>query len=532
MNTTSSNAIRTLAATVACWAAASTALAQCAQWMTGPFPSGMLSVSASEVLGSRYIAGGSFSAPTTDGQIAFNIAAWDGINISRLTTGVNASVFALKSFATATTNNLVVGGSFTAAGGISANRIAMWTEGLQPGQPSGWSAMGTGFSGTVQAIERYNGETYAAGLFAFSGSTAVNRIARFNAATQQWAAVGAGLDGPVLALAVYNGELYAGGTFSTAGGVTTGSLARWNGSTWRAVSGVFTGEVKALETFTLSGGTSRLMIGGSFSTPVANLVAWAGDIFVNFGGSGATNGPVYALHATGDRLYAGGEFTIISGRGCGRTAVLNPFQGGGWDPLGAGTDARVSTLCAFNGEIIAGGLFLTAGNISRPRIARWLPNGGPWIAAEPASITACPDAADFRCAAATGYENVTYRWRRNNVALNDGPTGTGSVIQGSGTPNLHIAGAGNADEAEYRCLISITSCGSDFSAPATLTVCAGDRDCNGQTEPADISLFVAQWLMSLEQGTLAADIDGNGLVEPEDVSRFVLTWFDELQNGC
>jgi hypothetical protein len=77
----------------------------------------------------------------------------------------------------------------------------------------------------------YNGELIAGGEFTTAGGVTANRIARWNGTT--WQALGTGMSGGyypyVLALAVYNGELIAGGgfTITTAGGQVSAYWARW-----------------------------------------------------------------------------------------------------------------------------------------------------------------------------------------------------------------------------------------------------------------------------------------------------------------
>jgi hypothetical protein len=63
-------------------------------------------------------------------------------------------------------------------------------------------------------------------------------------------------------------------------------------------------------------------------------------------------------------------------------------------------------------------------------------------------------------------------------------------------------------------------------------ICRADYDGNGLIEPADVSLFVNRWFVSLQQGTLEADFDGNGAIEPADVSLFVQAWFAAVSGGC
>ena len=99
-----------------------------------------------------------------------NIALWDGSNWSALTdtggTGLTVNS-ALAGFITTTYNgDLVVGGSFSKAGGTSAKNIARWIN-----VPSGfldqkvWDKFGDGLDGPVSALVVFNDELYAGGSF-------------------------------------------------------------------------------------------------------------------------------------------------------------------------------------------------------------------------------------------------------------------------------------------------------------------------------------------------------------------------------
>src|SRR5262245_2291408 len=68
------------------------------------------------------VAGGMFT--TADGQTANRIAAYDGEGWKPLGTGVNNNVRALAVFPA--TNELIVCGDFTNAGGVAASGIAKW----------------------------------------------------------------------------------------------------------------------------------------------------------------------------------------------------------------------------------------------------------------------------------------------------------------------------------------------------------------------------------------------------------------------
>src|SRR5690606_26791928 len=156
-----------------------------------------------------------------DGIAAQRIARFDGSSFAPLGQGLgNGEVNALAGFDDGSGPALFAAGSFTTAGGVTANRIARWNG-------SDWSpltvAANNGVNSTVNAMIVWNDGTgpalYATGFFTSAGGTAVNRIARWNGMT--WQPLAGGLDGAGYALAVHDdgsGEaLYVGGTFSNAG---------------------------------------------------------------------------------------------------------------------------------------------------------------------------------------------------------------------------------------------------------------------------------------------------------------------------
>ncbi len=214
--------------------------------------------------GSVYAAG-SFTA--SGGTARNRIARWDGTLWQPVVNqptpgpdGTNDTVRAMVGYTSGIRNViLVVGGDFTTAGGVAANRVAQYNVNtLVVGAT--WSALGPGFNGTVNALARFNGSTYAAGNFTLSGSTPVSRIARWDGTA--WQPVGGGVNGAVYALTVSNGTLVVGGNFTNAGGVPeTENLARWDGSSWSSIGGGTEGTVRALASF-----NGELHVGGQFTT--------------------------------------------------------------------------------------------------------------------------------------------------------------------------------------------------------------------------------------------------------------------------
>src|SRR5688572_6492320 len=120
---------------------------------------------------------------------------------------------------------LVVGGYFSEAGGVAANRIASWDQTTDT-----WSAIGAGVTIPVDAIVAMpNGDLFAGG--SFGGS--YDGVRHWNGSS--WSPpLGGGLQPPsVRALtALPNGDVVAGGAFSYAPGVLAEYTARWNGTLW------------------------------------------------------------------------------------------------------------------------------------------------------------------------------------------------------------------------------------------------------------------------------------------------------------
>jgi hypothetical protein len=118
--------------------------------------------------------------------------------------------------------------------------------------------VGTGLN--VLALGVYNGSLYAGGTFTTAGGVSANNVARWNGSS--WSACGSGVNGDVLAFYVRNGELIVGGTFTTAGGIGVGYIALWNGASWLALpNGGMNSFVRGVGTY----GTS-FVAGGSFTT--------------------------------------------------------------------------------------------------------------------------------------------------------------------------------------------------------------------------------------------------------------------------
>ena len=69
---------------------------------------------------------------------------------------------------------------------------------------SGWNSLGSGINGPVNALVYYNGNIIAGGDFDTAGGVSANNIALWNGSS--WQPLLNGVDGVVAALLVYNNE--------------------------------------------------------------------------------------------------------------------------------------------------------------------------------------------------------------------------------------------------------------------------------------------------------------------------------------
>ncbi len=200
--------------------------------------------------------GGSFAS--VDGVTANDIAKWDGTSWSAVgggLAGTSSGVGALTVFDDGHGPALYAGGAFVSAGGVAASNVAMW-DGAH------WSALGSGLGGPSDAVaalaafdDGHGPALYAGGSFTTAGGVTANHIAKWKGSA--WSPVGGGMAGgadeSVYALVAFDDghgpALIAGGPFDNAGGTTMLGIARWNGSVWSPLDAGMNGAVFALATF-------------------------------------------------------------------------------------------------------------------------------------------------------------------------------------------------------------------------------------------------------------------------------------------
>ncbi|SIQ78479.1 PQQ-dependent sugar dehydrogenase [Maribacter ulvicola] len=327
-------------------------------------------------------------ATSTSGEsyIAGSFSTAGGISVSALATLSTTNEWgflgsdiegSILTTAVAPDGTLYIGGEFTAIAGIQANNIAKWNG-------SAWSALSSGTNGPITTMQvNENGALFIGGIFTTAGGLNANNIAKWennswNLLTDSATNI-SGTNNDVRSIHIDEDKVYIGGNFDTAGGIATARIARWDGSNWSALGTGTSGYVQAIN----SAG-EYLYVGGNF--------ALAGDKTVNriaryhkknntweALGTGVS-GNVNAITSAGSYIYVGGTFDTASDNGTIDKIVKNIARWSsqeGWEALGSGTNVgvntRVNTLQFIkNGtELLVGGNFSSAGNISANNIAVW-----------------------------------------------------------------------------------------------------------------------------------------------------------------
>ncbi|MFY9341703.1 MAG: hypothetical protein WAT39_04395 [Planctomycetota bacterium] len=304
----------------------------------------------------------------------------------------------VRAIAVMPNGDLVVGGSFTAMGGVATGPAAIWNG-------SAWAPLGGGISGPysfVRALQVLpNGELVVGGAFTQAGTLTTNGLARWNGS--QWQLL-SGISVPVHCMALHtNGDLVVGGEFP-------GSVSVWNGAWWTNFTAglpvvptslaVTAGNlvVAATQMYGLrywDGVAWTLLVPAPLTSNNALLALPNGDLLVSgitsigsltvngiarFDGSqwsayAPVNGVAWMLPGSGGDLWIGGTPTVTpatTARGIAR------WDGATLHAATAGFDDVVQGLRTLpNGEVFAHGWFRCGAGVAANHAARW--DGKTWV---------------------------------------------------------------------------------------------------------------------------------------------------------
>lgn len=280
-------------------------------------------------------------------------------------------------------DRLFVGGGFDTANGEPRLNLAAFDINGN-GQLLDWSGTASSW---VYGLSVVDGNVYVAG--STPGAVRRERLASLDLATGRLTDWTPSADEQVGALATHGDTLYVGGQFSELDGearayigrydLSSGALADWAPDTDDSVSAMH-----------VDG--DRLYVGGSFTTLAGSNRSRFGAFDLNndtlmAGIAPQVNNNVGSIMVAGDWLYLGGRFSEIDGQPHQSLAAIDPDTGdpdGSWDPgISIGT---VGALHATPERLYAGGNF--AENLlgfdltdsARPRSSDWQPEANQSVA--------------------------------------------------------------------------------------------------------------------------------------------------------
>lgn len=186
------------------------------------------------------------------------------------------------------------------------------------------------------------------------------------------------------------------------------------------------------------------------------------------------------------------------------------------------------------GGLIDGG----TGGVSSNRGDTWVLTADELGVSAPASYATCLGGRATFSVTAYSTEAPVFSWRRGDIVLSDGPTGTGSVVSGAATATLTITHVGDSDVGVYGCVLT-NGCGIATSPGAALTITCrnladvasigGSIGCDAQLTADDIigylDRFFANDLSVADLVGLGGSPGRDGLITPDDLISFLGAFF-------
>lgn len=255
---------------------------------------------------------------SVDGTYLNNVAYWDtgARKLFSIGEGIDAGDYAMGPLA-ADEYNIYVSGVFTEVEGVQSRKIICWNG-------NNWQTMQGGLSGGQERVGAMrmgpDGKLYVGGSFTKAGDINVQYIAVWNPRLERWEGLNGGTNGTVNAIAFEGRDMYVGGNFSTAGGILSGPIAKYNidSGEWSRLDSTIFGQVLCI----LPRG-DEIYIGGRFAQAGDTAASGITKYSLLTGkylplGSGLTwgtrSGTCYTMTVYNNKLYVGGSFTNAGGK--------------------------------------------------------------------------------------------------------------------------------------------------------------------------------------------------------------------------
>ncbi|MCB0759262.1 MAG: T9SS type A sorting domain-containing protein [Flavobacteriales bacterium] len=231
--------------------------------------------------------------------------------------------------------------------GFTADELA-W---IQPGYPPTlqWSALGGGTNGPVRVMLNLpSGNVLVAGTFTEAGGVPVENVALWDGGS--FTALGDGVFGNISCGAVLGEDVYLGG-YALGG---NSDVAHWDGTQWNFTT-VFDGKLPQIFAMHVHGNALYSSGAASGFAGIDYRVAHlAGNTWTYLPGN--FTAPVRCLGSHDGQLVAGGEFDGVQiGDPVLQVQHVATLGPSGWAPLGDGLDGTVLSLLDVEGTLYAGG---------------------------------------------------------------------------------------------------------------------------------------------------------------------------------
>lgn len=424
-------------------------------------------------LPAQLVVGGTFT--TAGGSPANRIARWDGTAWHPLGSGMDGAVFSLAALPN---GELVAGGRFTHAGGVAANHIARWNG-------FSWSPLGAGLGGLDNSVNCLaalpTGQLVAGGGFAVEYPNQLALIMLWSGGAWSPLAMTPDLGGPVYSLATRpNGELVVGGHLGPENGQSSWSVGTWNGHGWTPLGDVDpeTGEIgpyhEAFSVTTLPNGDiiafglERVTLDGGYSASRWNGSTWQrlGEKMLTWSTGAQPRYPMAVL-PDGDLMVS--NIFRVEGSNPMETGLFR-WNGTTWSNVVPFLYAdQVYTITRTPvGDLVAGGAFWSAivgsETIVVNDVARFTFDGTALsINAQPQPLSVCRAGTASFSVSASSPSALSYRWRKdsNPISLASNPT--------AATATLTLTNVQSGSAGQYDCVVA-NACGSSLTQQAALTV--------------------------------------------------------------
>ncbi len=430
--------------------------------------------------------------------------------------------------------------------------------GFQPGGPGATGILDS-FSAYVGPMADFQNKLVVGGSFSVAGPLITNGVAIYDPAADTWSPLARGLNlgstnGFAAALATFPiggvprlivGGAFA-GTFDFGGAAVpeTTSLAAWDGAQWFSISAgapITIGSVWTLLDWQPTTGARRLVVGGAFQglggTSAYGIAQFDGQTWSNFAGTADVGlaGPfspiAFASAIYGNQLYIGGRFTSVNGVAANMVAR---WSGSAWQRPGTlaagGVTSDVSALVVFNEgpgpRLYAAGYDLRVGG-QPATVASF--DGVVWrivgqnLGGKTTSLAVFNDGSGLKLYAgwtADSQQHYIYRLE-NNVWT---PVGGGVSFPITGNfPSifgLHVSGTQMFVGGNFQIAGSQAAYGIAQYGPCSQSICRPDFNSSGTVTTQDIFDFLGAWFANDPR----ADFSGGGL-SVQDIFDFLTAWF-------